>query len=143
MQDRPQQHCLLSVLPCAFPRSPADLFSAGRGECNCDGTCTCQFGFSGAACECLTCEGQPTECSGHGKCECDGTCTCDALWTSANPAKPVCDCSSAFLSLLFLLPVLPSPTRGLPEKLLRPRHVQVRYLRVRCWLVHPCRLLLH
>lgn len=67
----------------------------GRGVCKCDGTCACDFGFSGDSCECTACEGEPSVCSGHGSCSCGGTCVCDKGWTSSK-ANGVCDCPGRF-----------------------------------------------
>ena len=48
---------------------------SGRGMCNQNGTCTCQAGYKGEACEVISC---PGECSGHGTCKLGGRCDCDS-----------------------------------------------------------------
>jgi hypothetical protein len=54
---------------------------SGRGFCNRNGTCTCNAGYKGEACEVLSC---PGECSGHGTCKLGGVCDCDADFGGAD-----------------------------------------------------------
>ena len=46
-----------------------------------DGTCACDYGWTGVACD-IECEGgSSSPCSWHGTCRADGKCICDRGWT--------------------------------------------------------------
>ncbi|KAF0692736.1 Aste57867_16194 [Aphanomyces stellatus] len=48
----------------------ANAVCSNKGNCNyATGTCTCQLGFSGAACNILNCPGVNGNCNGHGTCK--------------------------------------------------------------------------
>jgi hypothetical protein len=75
------QGCFIPCAPCA------------HGACNAtDGTCDCEPGWAGDACnvrpltDCLPCD------ASHGTCLSDGTCACDAGWTGLDCATPCRAC---------------------------------------------------
>ena len=51
---------------------PGVSVCSGRGSCDVNGTCTCEAGWEGTACNCQA----STTCSGHGSCNPDGSCAC-------------------------------------------------------------------
>jgi hypothetical protein len=85
---------------------------SGNGRCRGkDGTCICDYGWTGAHCSIPTCPGVNchackedtysggcdkqcnfiTTCSGNGRCRGkDGTCICDDGWTGAHCSIPTC-----------------------------------------------------
>ncbi len=73
----------------------------GHGVCQ-DGTCLCDTGFTGVACDqcapdyfdypnCVFCEASTT-CSGNGACNALGECVCDTGWTGPECATPLGTC---------------------------------------------------
>jgi hypothetical protein len=51
---------------------------SGRGQCNTNGTCSCNFGFRGDACQ-LECQGGALNpCMGRGTCLADASCNCSS-----------------------------------------------------------------
>jgi len=60
---------------------------SGHGSCHCNGTCSCQSGYTGVNCEEAICYGLTTSegaCNGNGQCQAPDNCTCHADYFSSD-----------------------------------------------------------
>lgn len=73
----------VSTILCVHPRRCQPANCSGHGDCV-DGSCRCQEGWRGDACDSLVC--QPPACGVHGVCTANG-CVCDAGWRGQNCSR--------------------------------------------------------
>uniref|UniRef100_A0A3B5L7H2 N-acetylglucosamine-1-phosphodiester alpha-N-acetylglucosaminidase n=1 Tax=Xiphophorus couchianus TaxID=32473 RepID=A0A3B5L7H2_9TELE len=82
----PSDHCRwrcsrdVATVLCVHQRLCQPTNCSEHGECV-DGSCQCEEGWQGAACDTLVC--QPPACGPHGFCTASG-CICDAGWRGTN-----------------------------------------------------------
>jgi len=95
------QHCQAGYNASSFPKCTKDVAScpgncSGHGQCELDGSCTCEPPFNGTDCGYIAC---PNDCSGHGECETEigrprgvkrGECVCNDGWSNDDCGVGTC-----------------------------------------------------
>ena len=98
-------YCSGNGFPALKSQDHVNMSVTGHGSCRLDGTCECNAGWQGSACDLFSCDGV-NDCSGHGDCIEVNACSCHVGYTGATcnesttcPARNNCSGNGVCLDL--------------------------------------------